>query len=123
MHFSRWLSLRHSFVGRSGLLEWRGGLALGRVPNRAVFHHDDESVATRTRRVRHEHAYSGFFLSQLGQAALLSIVSALLVVIAVVPGEPLYRVSQPGKIRLGVGFRLAGLRTKEFLRRMSSGSV
>src|SRR6202047_5371170 len=60
--------------------------------------------------------YSSFLLSQLGMAALLSVVSAFLVVIAVVPGEPLYRISQPGNIRLGVGFRLPGIRTREFFR-------
>ncbi len=36
--------------------------------------------------------------------------------IAVVPGEPLYRLLQPGKIRLDVGLRLAGIRTREFFR-------
>src|SRR6202040_2365286 len=58
--------------------------------------------------------YSGFFLAKLGQAALLSVVSALLVVLAIVPGEPLYRVSQPDKIRLDAGLQFAGIRTKEF---------
>ena len=60
--------------------------------------------------------YSSFFLSQFGVAVLTSVVSAFLVVIAVVPGEPLYRISQPDKIRLEVGFRLPGIRTKEFFR-------
>ena len=59
-------------------------------------------------------SYSTFFLSQIGQAALTSIASALLVVLAVVPGEPLYRELQPAKIRLGAGLRLPGMRTKEF---------
>ena len=36
--------------------------------------------------------------------------------LAVVPGEPLYRIFQPDKIRLDVGFRLPGIRTKEFFR-------
>ena len=36
--------------------------------------------------------------------------------LAVVPGEPLYRIFQPDKIRLEVGFRLPGIRTKEFFR-------
>src|SRR6202790_5000705 len=101
-------------LGRSGLLEWRGGLALGALLTVLYFIMtmnqwplDRAGYDTNT-------PYSGFFLSQLGKAALLSTVSALLVVLAVVPGEPLYRVSQPGKIRLGVGFRLAGIRTKEF---------
>jgi membrane protease YdiL (CAAX protease family) len=101
-------------LGRSGLLEWRGGLALGAfltvlyfVMTMNQWPLDRAGYDTNT-------PYSGFFLSQFGKAALLSIVSALLVVVAVVPGEPLYRVSQPGKIRLGIGFRLAGIRTKEF---------
>ena len=40
-------------------------------------------------------SYSAFALGQIAYAALLSIVQALLVTIAVAPGEPLYRVSQP----------------------------
>jgi membrane protease YdiL (CAAX protease family) len=101
-------------LGRSGLLEWRGGLVLGAFLTALYFIMtmnqwplDRAGYDTNT-------PYSGFFLSQLGRAVLLSIVSALLVAIAVVPGEPLYRVLQPGKIRLGIGFRLAGIRTKEF---------
>jgi membrane protease YdiL (CAAX protease family) len=60
--------------------------------------------------------YSSFFLSQVGQAALTSVVSALLVVLAIVPGEPLYRIFQPDKLRLDAAFRLPGIRTKEFFR-------
>ena len=101
-------------LGRRGLLEWRGGLALGVFLTVLYFIMtmnqwplDRAGYDTNT-------PYSTFFLSQVGQAALISIVSALLVVLAVAPGEPLYRVLQPGKIRLGVGFRLPGIRTKEF---------
>src|SRR6266853_331863 len=101
-------------LGRGGLLEWRGGLALGAFVTALFFIMTMNQWPLERAAYDTNTSYSGFFLSQLGQAALLSIVSALLVVIAVVPGEPLYRVSQPAKIRLGVGFRLAGLRTKEF---------
>ncbi|HEY4838267.1 MAG TPA: hypothetical protein VIH72_06660, partial [Candidatus Acidoferrales bacterium] len=45
-------------------------------------------------------SYSAFALGQIAYAALLSIVQALLVTIAVAPGEPLYRVSQPSRIQL-----------------------
>jgi len=54
--------------------------------------------------------YSSFFLSQLGQAALLSIVHALLVVIAVC-GSRFYR-SNPAKYGCG-----DGIRTKEIFHR------
>ena len=101
-------------LGRSGLLEWRAGLGLGAFLTVLFFIMtmnqwplDRAAYDTNT-------PYSGFFLGQLGQAALLSVVSALLVVLAVVPGEPLYRVSQPGRLRLDVGLQFAGIRTKEF---------
>ena len=103
-------------LGRRGALEWRGGIALGIFLTVLFFLMtmnqwplDRAGYDTNT-------PYSSFFLSKLGQAALVSAVSALLVVIAVVPGEPLYRILQPDKLRLEVGFRLPGIRTKEFFR-------
>ena len=39
---------------------------------------------------------------------------ALLVVIAFLPGEPLYRVGQPERLRLGSAFTLPGLRRRSF---------
>src|SRR6266853_1708085 len=101
-------------LGRAGLLEWRGGLALGAFVTALFFMMTMNQWPLERAGYDTNTPYSGFVLSQLGQAALLSIVSALLVVLAVVPGEPLYRALQPGKIRLGVGFRLPGIRTKEF---------
>ncbi|HLW44374.1 MAG TPA: CPBP family intramembrane glutamic endopeptidase, partial [Candidatus Acidoferrales bacterium] len=103
-------------LGRRGLLEWRIGISLGIFLTVLFFLMtmnqwplDRAGYDTNT-------PYSSFFLSKVGQAALLSVVSALLVVLAVVPGEPLYRIFQPDKLRLDVGFRLPGIRTKEFLR-------
>jgi hypothetical protein len=103
-------------LGRRGLLEWRMGVALGIFLTALYFIMtmnrwplDRASYNTNT-------PYSSFIVDEIGKAALMSIVSALLVVIAIVPGEPLYRVSQPDKIRLDMGLRLPGLRTKEFFR-------
>ena len=103
-------------LGRRGLLEWRTGLTLGIFLTLLYFIMtmnqwplDRAAYDTNT-------PYSSFFLSQVGQAALTSVVSALLVVLAVVPGEPLYRILQPNKLRLEVGLRLPGIRTKEFFR-------
>jgi membrane protease YdiL (CAAX protease family) len=59
-------------------------------------------------------SYSAFTLSQIAYAALLSVVQALLVTIAVAPGEPLYRVSQPSRIKLNLAWRWPALRSKEF---------
>ncbi len=101
-------------LGRRGLLEWRIGLALGVFLTVLFFIMtmnqwplDRAAYDTNT-------PYYNFFLSKVGQAALTAMVSALLVVIAIVPGEPLYRVLQPDKLRLDVGFSFPGIRTKEF---------
>jgi membrane protease YdiL (CAAX protease family) len=59
-------------------------------------------------------SYSAFTISQIAYALLLSIVQALLVTIAVAPGEPLYRISQPSRFQLFKAWRLPGLRSKEF---------
>jgi membrane protease YdiL (CAAX protease family) len=103
-------------LGRSGLLEWHGGLALGIFLTVLYFIMTMNQWPLERAEYDTNTPYSSFFLSQVGQAALTSIVSALLVVLAIVPGEPLYRVSQPDKIQLGAGLRLPGIRTKEFFR-------
>jgi len=103
-------------LGRRDLLDWRIGLALGAfltilffVMTMNQWPLDRAGYDTNT-------PYSSFFLTQAGIAALTSIASAFLVVLAIVPGEPLYRIFQPDKLRLNVGFSLPGIRTKEFFK-------
>ncbi len=59
-------------------------------------------------------SYSAFFLNQLMFAALLSLFQGLLITLALAPGEPMYRVTQPERLQLKFAFRLPGLRSKEF---------
>ena len=101
-------------LGRRGLLEWRTGLALGIFLTVLFFLMTMNQWPLDRAEYDTNTPYSSFFLGQVGQAALLSVASALLVVLAVVPGEPLYRIFQPDKIRLDVGLRLPGIRTREF---------
>jgi membrane protease YdiL (CAAX protease family) len=103
-------------LGRRGLLEWRAGLALGAflavlyfVMTMNQWPLDRAEYDTNT-------PYPSFILSRLGLAAVTSIASAILVVLAVVPGEPLYRVLQPDKLRLNLKPWFPGWRTKEFFR-------
>ncbi len=103
-------------LGRRGLLEWRTGLALGAFLTVLYFIMTMNQWPLDRAEYDTNTPYSSFFLSQVGQAALTSVVSALLVVLAIVPGEPLYRIFQPDKLRLDVGFRFPGIRTKEFFR-------
>ena len=103
-------------LGRRGLIEWRAGLVLGAFITVLYF------VMTMNQwpLVRAEYdtntPYASFFAIQVGIAALTSVASALLVVLAVVPGEPLYRLLEPDKIRLNVALRFPGFRSKEFFR-------
>jgi hypothetical protein len=103
-------------LGRRGLLEWRTGLALGIFLTVLFFLMTMNQWPLDRAEYDTNTPYYSFFFSQVGQAALLSVASALLVVLAVVPGEPLYRIFQPDKLRLEVGFRLPGIRTREFFR-------
>jgi hypothetical protein len=61
-------------------------------------------------------SYSSFVAGQMGLALGSSFLLTLLVVIAFLPGEPLYRAGQPDRLRLGSAFTLRGLQTKEFFR-------
>jgi membrane protease YdiL (CAAX protease family) len=103
-------------LGRRGLLEWRAGLVLGIFLTVLFFVMTMNQWPLDRAEYDTNTPYSSFFLSQAGKAALLSVTSALLVVLAIVPGEPLYRIFQPDKLRLDVGFRLPGIRTREFFR-------
>jgi membrane protease YdiL (CAAX protease family) len=59
-------------------------------------------------------SYSAFFFNQLMFAALLSVFQGLLVTLALAPGEPMYRLTQPDRLQLKFALRWPGLRSKEF---------
>ncbi len=103
-------------LGRRGWLDWRGGLMLGAFLCALYFVMTMNQFPLERAGYDTNSPYSSFVLYQIGVAALTSIFSALVVVVAVVPGEALYRVNLPDKIRLGMGLKFAGIRTKEFFR-------
>jgi membrane protease YdiL (CAAX protease family) len=59
-------------------------------------------------------AYGSFVFEEILKALLFGIVSALTISLILPGAEPLYRASQPGKLRLGEALTLRGLRSKEF---------
>ncbi|HYL64340.1 MAG TPA: CPBP family intramembrane glutamic endopeptidase [Candidatus Methylomirabilis sp.] len=60
-------------------------------------------------------SYGSFLAQRIALALLLALVTAVFTVAAITPaGEALYRVAQPGKLRLAKAFTLRGIRTKEF---------
>jgi membrane protease YdiL (CAAX protease family) len=59
-------------------------------------------------------AYSAFVLMALAKIIVGGIAAGLMVTLVLPGGEPLYRASQPDKLRLYKAFTLRGLRSKEF---------
>ncbi len=59
-------------------------------------------------------AYGGFVFKQIAFAILYGVGSALLISLVLPGAEPLYRASQPGRLRLSQVLTLRGLRSKEF---------
>jgi hypothetical protein len=107
-------------LGRRGLAPWSGALWFGLFIAALYFTMQMNQWPLARSDYDTNGSYSSFVLNQTGVALGASLLMALLVVIALVPGEPLYRASQPGRLRMGRFFGLPALRSKEFF---ISGSV
>lgn len=59
-------------------------------------------------------AYGSFVVEEIAKALLFGIASALTISLILPGAEPLYRASQPARLRLGKLLTLRGLRSKEF---------
>ncbi len=59
-------------------------------------------------------SYGSFVFQEIAKALLFGVLSALMVVLPIPGAEPLYRASQPERLRLWKAFTLRGLRSKEF---------
>ncbi|MGC0772773.1 MAG: CPBP family intramembrane glutamic endopeptidase [Candidatus Acidiferrum sp.] len=59
-------------------------------------------------------SYGSFVFEEIAKAVLFGVLSALMIVLVLPGAEPLYRASQPRKLRLGKLLTLRGLRSKEF---------
>ena len=101
-------------LGRQGQAPWAGALRFGLFIATLYFVMQMNQWPLARSGYDTNGSYSSFILNQLGLAVGASILLALLVVIALVPGEPLYRTGQPGHLRLGSLVRLPALRSKEF---------
>src|SRR5262249_172734 len=58
--------------------------------------------------------YGSFIAKQIGFALATALVTAFTITLVLPAAEPLYRKSQPDRLRLGRMFTLRGLRSKEF---------
>ncbi len=101
-------------LGRRGLVRWKWVLALGLFIAVLYFAMQLNEWPLVRAGYDTDDSYASFFATELVKALVESFSLALLVVIAVAPGEPLYRAGQPDQLRLGGAFTIAGLRTRQF---------
>jgi membrane protease YdiL (CAAX protease family) len=103
-------------LGRRGELEWKTALALGAVLAALYFAMTMNQWPETLSGYQTNTSYSSFAFGQIAQAIALSISTALLVVAALVPGEPLYRAALPGRLRFGALWHFPGMRSRDFFR-------
>jgi len=108
-------------LGRQGLLKWKGGLIVGAILAELFFLMTLNDWPSALAGYDTTSSYPSFVLTQIALAAAGAIAASLLVVLAIVPGEPLYREGQPERIRLAFLWRLPGIRTREFFRSCAIG--
>ena len=107
-------------LGRRGQAPWSGALGFGLFVAALYFVMQMNQWPLARSDYDTNGSYSSFILNQTGLALGASLLMSVLMVIALVPGEPLYRASQPARLRMGSFFRLPALRSKEFF---VSGSI
>jgi Type II CAAX prenyl endopeptidase Rce1-like len=101
-------------LGRRGQVRWRWVLGLGLLITLLYFAMKLNEWPLIRAGYDTNVSYASFIATELVKALVESFSVALLVVIAVAPGEPLYRADQPNQLRLASAFSLAGLRTRQF---------
>jgi Type II CAAX prenyl endopeptidase Rce1-like len=106
-----WLGIR---LTNRGHTSWRGAILLGLLVSGLLFLQNlndwplwGASYDTNT-------SYASFIAIKLGTALLVSLLTALTITLVLPAGEPLYRASQPERLRLSKIFTARGLRSKEF---------
>ena len=101
-------------LGRRGMIRWKWVLAIGLFITGLYFAMQLNNWPLIRSGYDTNDSYASFFAGELTRALAGSLGLALLVVIAVAPGEPLYRAGQPNQLRLDRAFTLDALRTRQF---------
>ena len=106
-----WQAIKLTLQGKT---RWRGAILLGLVVAGLLFLQNLNDWPHWGAEYNTNDPYSTFLAGKLAFALLFSVVSALTVTLVLPAGEPLYRESQPERLRLSRAFTLSGLRSKEF---------
>jgi membrane protease YdiL (CAAX protease family) len=115
-----YLALMAAVIGLGILLtirkqtSWGGAIKLGIVVAILLFFMQLNNWPLERMAYDTNSSYGSFVFEQIRNALLFGIFSALTVALVIPGAEPLYRWSQPGKLRLGKAFTWRGLRSKEF---------
>ena len=105
------LAFRYTNQGQSS---WRGAIFLGLLVAGLLFLQNLNDWPLWGASYDTNSSYPGFVLAKIGLAVVLSLLTALTVTLVLPAAEPLYRASQPERLRLSQTFTLPGLRSKEF---------
>ncbi len=107
-----WLAL---LLTRNGQTSWRGAIKLGILVAALFFLQDLNKWPLWAANYKTTESYGSFIALRIAFYLFVAIVTAALTVTLILPSaEPLYRASQPGRLRLSKAFTARGLRSKEF---------
>jgi membrane protease YdiL (CAAX protease family) len=106
-----WLGIK---LTNRGQTSWRGAILLGALVAGLLFLQELNNWPLWGASYDTNSSYESFILLKLGAAILFSVLTALTITLVLPAAEPLYRASQPGRLRLSQTFTRRGLRSKEF---------
>ena len=106
-----WLAIRFTIRGQT---KWRGAILLGLIVAALLFLQSLNDWPHWASSYDTNQPYANFIAIRLTLALLFSVATALTVTLVLPSAEPLYRASQPERMRLSRAFTLRGLRSKEF---------
>ena len=106
-----WQGIKLTLQGKT---RWRGAILLGLVIAALLFLQNLNDWPHWSAEYDTNDPYSTFLAGKLAIALIFALVSAIPVVLVLPAGEPLYRESQPERLRLSRALTLSGLRSKEF---------
>jgi hypothetical protein len=106
-----WLGIKLAIRGETS---WRGAIILGALVAGLLFLQELNNWPLWGATYNTNSTYEDFIGQKLGVAILLSILTAITITLVLPAAEPLYRASQPERLRLSQTITLRGLRSKEF---------
>jgi len=106
-----WLGIS---LTRSGQTSWGGAIKLGIIVAILLTFMQLNNWPLDRMGYDTNSTYGSFVFEEILKALLFGVLSALTISLILPGAEPLYRASQPDKLRLGKALTLRGLRSKEF---------